>query len=436
MIDAALQENRAHLSDAEAKAVLCAFRIPVVPTLFARTPAEAISVAGQFGFPVTMTINAADRSHEPETIVSYARLATATAVRDAFNNLVETMRREHPGTRVDGVSITSYRERPNGCRQIIGIIRDPCFGPIITFGVNGAMGSPGDRAVRLPPLSRLQAQEMVKMTLANRLSGHPELTPPASEERHQALEDILLRLSDMACELPWLQSLELDPLIDDNVVICDARITIGQLPTDADRYAHLAIHPYPSHLEREWTQPDGQTVCIRPIRPEDAELEQAFVRALSDESKHYRFMDTLRELTPAMLLRFTQIDYDREMALIATIVENGQERQIGSARYMPKPDGKTVEFALAVADDWQKRGIGRELMSSLIDVARDMGYHAIVGDVLAMNSRMFRLTGSLGFTTRPHSDDPAVKRVIRTLDGKRRGERRATPPRAGDGGTP
>ncbi len=163
---------------------------------------------------------------------------------------------------------------------------------------------------------------------------------------------------------------------------------------------------------------DGKVVTIRPIRPEDADMEQAFVQAMSDESRYYRFMDTLRELTQTMLVRFTQIDYDREMALVATMPgENGKENQLGVARYVVNPDGESVEFALAVGDDWQKCGVGRKLMTSLIDCARMKGYRAVVGDVLSTNSKMFRLMTSLGFSIHPHPDDTAVKRVVKPLSG-------------------
>jgi acetyltransferase len=222
----------------------------------------------------------------------------------------------------------------------------------------------------------------------------------------------------MVCELPWLQELDLNPLIvDENgAIAADARIVIDHAPSSGDRYSHMAIHPYPSQLAQDWEQPDGQIITIRPIRPEDAEMEQEFVKSLSEESKYYRFMDTLRELTPAMLVRFTQIDYDREMALIATLPGKGEKIvQIGVARYVTNPDGETVEFALAVADDWQMHGVGRKLMTSLIDVARQKGFRAIVGDVLTMNSKMFRLMTTLGFTVQPHHEDPAVKRVVCTL---------------------
>ncbi len=163
---------------------------------------------------------------------------------------------------------------------------------------------------------------------------------------------------------------------------------------------------------------DGKVVMIRPIRPEDADMEQEFVKNMSDESRYYRFMDTLRELTQTMLVRFTQIDYDREMALVATIAdEDGKESQIGVSRYVVNPDGESVEFALAVGDDWQKCGVGRKLMSALIECARSKGYRAVVGDVLSTNSKMFRLMTSLGFTIHPHPDDTAVKRVVKPLTG-------------------
>jgi acetyltransferase len=296
---------------------------------------------------------------------------------------------------------------------MIGVVRDPTFGPIITFGSGGTeVEIYKDRAVALPPLNRFLAQDLIRSTRAAKLLGEFRNMPPINME---ALEEVLLNISEMVCELPWLQELDLNPLIvDENgAIAADARIVIDYAATTGDRYSHMAIHPYPAHLIQEWEQPDGRIVTIRAIRPEDSEMEQDFVKSLSDESKYYRFMDTLRELTQPMLVRFTQIDYDREMALIATIPqENGKVKQIGVARYVTNPDGETVEFALAVADDWQKHGVGRKLMTSLIEVARQKGYRAVVGDVLSMNTKMFRLMSSIGFTIHPHPEDPAVKRVI------------------------
>ena len=416
LIEAVLQEHRKVLSEMESKAVLRAFRIPVAQTMVARTPTESLLLAEQIGFPVAMKVDSPDLISKSDAGGVRLNIPNALSVRNAYHEIIETVQKKHPEARINGVSIEPYLARPNGRELMIGIVRDPIFGPVITFGSGGTdVEIFSDRAVALPPLNRFLAQDLIRSTRAAKLLGEFRNMPPINMD---ALEEVLQNISEMICELPWLQELDLNPLIvDENgAIAADARIVIDYATTKGDRYSHMSIHPYPAHLIQEWDQPDGRTVTIRPIRPEDAEMEQEFVKALSDESKYYRFMDTLRELTQSMLVRFTQIDYDREMALVATLPDaTGKIVQIAVARYVTNPDGETVEFALAVSDDWQRHGVGRKLMSALIDSARLKGYRAMVGDVLAMNSKMFRLVSSLGFTIHPHPDDPSVKRVICSL---------------------
>ena len=416
LVEAVLQEHRKVLSEMESKAILRAFRIPVAQTMVARTPTEALLLAEQIGFPVAMKVDSPDLVRKSDAGGVRLNITNAPSVRNAYHDIIEVVQKRHPNARINGVSIEPYLARPNGRELMIGVERDPTFGPIITFGAGGTeVEIFSDRAVALPPLNQYLAQDLIRSTRAAKLLGKFRNMPPINME---ALEDVLLHISEMVCELPWLQELDLNPLIvDENgAIAADARIVIDHAATSGDRYSHMAIHPYPSHLVQEWEQPNGLVITIRPIRPEDAEMEQDFVKNLSDESKYYRFMDTLRELTQSMLVRFTQIDYDREMALVATLPEkDGKTVQIAVARYVTNPDGETVEFALAVADAWQKHGIGRKLMSALIESARIKGYRAIVGDVLSQNTKMFRLMGSLGFTIHPHPDDPAVKRVVCSL---------------------
>ncbi len=185
-----------------------------------------------------------------------------------------------------------------------------------------------------------------------------------------ALEDVLLRVSEMVCELPLLKEMDINPLIlDENgALAADARVVVEYRQPSAERYAHMAIHPYPTHLVSQWQLADGTDITIRPIRPEDAELVQAFVRGLSEESKYFRFMNSMQELTETMLVRFTQIDYSREMALIAVTVEHGKEIELGVARYAINPDGESCEFALVVADAFHGKGLGQKLMVSLMEV--------------------------------------------------------------------
>ena len=239
--------------------------------------------------------------------------------------------------------------------------------------------------------------------------------PPVDIE---LLIDVLLRVSSMACELPWIQEMDINPLIMDEhgIVAVDARIVVDYPKLSTDPYDRLAIHPYPIQLVKRIQLNDGTDIVVRPIRPEDAEIEQAFVRSLSAESRYFRFMNTMQELSLEMLVRFTQIDYHNEMALIAVKQEDNVEVQIGVGRYMTNPDKRSCEFALAISDEWQGRGIGRQLMRNLEEVARDRGLEKIEGQVLGNNFRMLHLMTSLGYTTGIDEDESGVKVVAKRLN--------------------
>ena len=419
LIEALLAERRKVLSEMESKAILRAFKVPVAQTMVARTATEALLLAEQIGFPVAMKVDSPDLQHKSDAGGVRLNIGNAPAVRNAYHDIIDTVQKRHPNIKINGVSIEPFLSHPNGRELMIGVFRDPIFGPVITFGAGGFdVEIFSDRSVALPPLNKFLAKDLIDSTRASKILGQFHNMPPVDRE---AIKEVLLCISEMVCELPWIMEMDLNPLIvDENgAIAADARIVIDHAASaTGDRYAHMAIYPYPVHLIQEWQMNDGKVVVIRPIRPEDAELEQEFVKAMSDESRYYRFMDTLRELTQTMLVRFTQIDYDREMALVAVMTDDeGKESQIGVARYVGNPDGESVEFALAVGDDWQKCGVGRKLMTALIDCARMKGYRAVVGDVLSTNSKMFRLMTSLGFTIHPHPEDTAVKRVVKPLTG-------------------
>jgi acetyltransferase len=221
----------------------------------------------------------------------------------------------------------------------------------------------------------------------------------------------------MVCELPELEEFEINPLIADEggAIAVDARAVIRGVQPMRSRYAHMAIHPYPAHLVAKWELPDGTVVETRPIRPEDAEMEQQFVKNLSERSRYFRFMNSVRELTPAMLMRFTQIDYDREMAFVAVRSESGKEEEIAVARYVTNPDGSSCEFALVVADAWQSKGLGRRLLQTLVEVARSRGLEVMVGHILAANQPMLALCAKLGFRISDHPEDSTVRRATLRL---------------------
>jgi acetyltransferase len=233
----------------------------------------------------------------------------------------------------------------------------------------------------------------------------------------EQLIDILVCVSNMACELPWIQEMDINPLIMDEkgAVAVDARIRVDYPKPSTDPYNHLAIHPYPIHLISQEQLNDGTDIVVRPIRPEDAEIEQAFIRGLSAESKYFRFMNSIHELSLEMLVRFTQIDYHNEMALVAIYSGDDGEEEIGVARYMTNPDQKTCEFAIVVSDKWQGKGIARLLMQKLIEIARNRGLELMEGQILANNFRMLELMLSLNFQINNDSDDPGIKLAVTRL---------------------
>jgi acetyltransferase len=325
--------------------------------------------------------------------------------------MLQEVARNRPQARISGVTLEPMVKRQNARELMIGVLTDPVFGPAVTFGTGGtAVEVYADRAVGLPPLNAFLAREMIDSTRVAKLLGAFRGMPPANL---QAIENALLRVSEMVCELPWIREMDVNPLLADasGVIAVDARVVIAPRRPASRPYQHMAIHPYPIYLVSHWQAPDGTRVTVRPIRPEDAEIESDFVASLSPQAKYLRFMGSLNALTPAMLARFTQVDYDREMALIGVVEENGRELQIAVARYVMNPDGASCEFAIVVSEAWQGRGLARHLMLQLVSIARDRGLKTMAGQVLAANTRMLKLAESLGFVSEREAGDASVRYV-------------------------
>jgi acetyltransferase len=344
-----------------------------------------------------MKITSPQLSHKSDVGGVRLNISNAQAVRTAYNELVDEVQGKAPDAEIDGVLIEPMYQSPNARELLAGVTRDPVFGPIITFGAGGtAVEIMRDRAVALPPLNRFLATTLIHQTrTAKLLQGHRNLPPTNLDEVAQAL----CRISEMVCELPQIVEMDINPLVADEmgVIALDCRIVVAHRTPSLDPYSHMAIHPYPHHLTRQRQLADGTNITIRPIRPEDAEIEQTFVRKLSPQSKYFRFMQSLNELTPEMLVRFTQLDYNRELALIAVQEKAGEESELGVARYVMNPDGRSCEFALVVADEWQHRGIGSQLMTQLMEAAQERGFSSMDGEILADNKKMLDLVKSLGF---------------------------------------
>lgn len=415
VMETALAERRKALNEMESKAILAAFRIPIAQTAVARSATEAMVLAEEMGLPVVMKIDSPSVIHKTESGGVRLNLNSLAAVRSAYQEILEDVRKNKPDAVINGVAIEPMILKRNGRELMVGVHRDPVFGPVIAFGEGGnRVETRQDRGVALPPLNSYLVRDLIRSTRVAPLLEEYRNMPAIDME---ALEMVLLRISEMVCELPWIQELEINPLIVDEkgAVAVDARILVDNVSPSADRYSHMAIHPYPSHLVSQWHHPDGHTVTIRPIKPEDAGLAVKFVRELSPETRYLRFMNTMRELPPAMVARLTQIDYDREMAFVATIEEDGQESEVGVCRYATNPDGESCEFAIVVTDQWQHRGLAHKLMSVLIETARAKGLEAMHGVFLSSNERMLAFVQSLGFVLATDPEDSAIKLGVLNL---------------------
>jgi acetyltransferase len=415
IIEGAIAEGRTVLSTTESKAVLTAFQIPTAPSLEATSANEALVAAESLGFPVAMKINSHDITHKSDVGGVRLNIDSPHAVRGVFRDLTESVAAARPEAKIRGVTVEPMSRRTHGRELLIGVVRDPVFGPTISFGAGGtAVEVLQDRAVALPPLNGMIIGDLIARTRVSGLLGQFRNMPAVDDD---ALAGALLGVSAMVCELPHIRELDINPLIADEsgVLAVDARIVVGRADTGTEPYSHMAIHPYPTHMVDNWYLHDGTPMVIRPIRPEDARIEDDFVRNLSPRSKYFRFMRALHELTPEMLVRFTQIDYYREMAFIVTTEVAGEEAQVGVGRYVTNPDGSSCEFAVVVGDEWRRKGIGSRIMTSLMDVARSRGLRQMEGEILSENSDMLTLMKRLGFSLAPCEDDPTVQMAARPL---------------------
>lgn len=426
VLDSVLGEGREVLTELESKVLLDAFRIPVNRTVLATDRQQAVAAANRIGYPVAMKISSPDVAHKSDVGGVALNVRNATEVREQYDAILDAVRSARPTARIQGVTLQPMKLGRHGRELYVGVFRDRLFGPVIAFGTGGKrVEIHRDTTLEFPPLNSFLARSMIARTRVARTLGEYGDAPAVDLE---ALERLLVRVSEMVCELPQLAELDINPIIADEGgliavdarAVADAHVPVRE-PHDRRRYAHMAIMPYPSELVRRGRLRDGRTYVIRPIQAEDGERLQRFVRGLSEQSRYFRFVSALNELSPRMLVRYTQIDYDRELALVAVLdaartgdaASGGGEDAsiIGVVRYLLNPDRRSCEFAIAIADEVQRQGLGTTLMKAIVEQARRRGLERIEGFVLAANAPMMRLMQSLGFSVQTDRDDPSMKRV-------------------------
>ncbi len=412
IIRIALEEKREWLSEMEAKSLLSAYGIPVVRTMVASSSDEAARYADEIGFPVALKIVSPQITHKSDVGGVVLGLANGGEVRSAAEAMTRRVRQQAPTAELAGFSVQQMAQRSGALETIVGAAVDPVFGPVILFGQGGvAVEVIGDRAVALPPLNLILAQDLVGRTrIARLLDGYRDRLPAD----RAALYLTLTQVSQLIADLPEVIELDINPLLvsEHGVIALDARVRVAYAKTSGA--ARFAIQPYPQQYE-ERVHVAGRQLVLRPIRPEDEPQHARFLATVNPDDLQLRFFRVVRAFAHAQLARFTQIDYDREMAFIATaLADGGEEETLGVVRAVSEPDGARAEFAILIRSDMQRKGLGAMLMDKIVRYCQSRGIGELVGDVLAGNAGMLTLARQIGFTTLS-SEEPGVVRLSLTL---------------------
>jgi acetyltransferase len=406
--------GRTALAEDEALEVLAAYGMPVPPgRRVAARPEDAADAARLLGFPVVLKLLSPVLAHKSEIGGVQVGLDSAASVRLAAAGMLERLAARHPGAAASGFLVQRQAARAHEVRMRLG--EDAMFGPWIGFGQGGtAADLAGDEAFDLPPLNLALAGQLVGRARVSRLLEGFRDHPRA---KLAAVADALVRVSQIAVDFPEIATLSLNPLFADaeGVLAVDAKIALR--PPGAPP-AVLAVPPYPAELARPFVTRAGESLLIRPIRPEDAAAHAEAFRRVPPEDVRFRFFSPLKELSPAMVARLTQIDYDREMAFVAVQGAGAAERILGVSRLIRAPGAETeAEFAVIVGREMKGQGLARHLMERLFDWARATGIRRIIGHVLADNAPMLGFVRALGFTLKRSLEEEDVVEAVMEIGG-------------------
>lgn len=411
VVDAALREGRPLLDPVATARLLGAYGIPVAEVTRARDADAAAAAAEQMfarGMTVAVKIDAVDIAHKSDVDGVRLNLGSAQAVREAADDILQRARALRPDARIDGVTVHAMTVRSKARELIAGIADDPTFGPVVVFGRGGtAVDVIDDKALMLPPLDLRLAHEMIGRTRVSRiLKAYRDV--PAADERAVAL--VLVKLAQMAADIPELRELDINPLLADaaGVIALDARVLLAPVTRLHKGRGHprFAIFPYPVEWERTITLSNGSTAFVRPVRPEDEAMFRRFFDRVSPEDLRLRFFSAVRHFSHEFIARLTQLDYARSIALTAIDPVSGE--MLGAVRLLADANYDTGEYGIMVRSDLKGAGLGWRLMGIMIEYARWQGLRVVEGQVLRENTTMLAMCRQLGFAITSDPDDATV----------------------------
>jgi acetyltransferase len=391
------KEGRTILTEVESKRFLTAYGIPTIRTHVATNINEAVSLANTIGYPLVIKIHSPEITHKTDIGGVVVGIASEEALRTEYEAMLENVRRKAPHAQIHGVTIQKMLEKID-YEIILGSKKDNDFGSVIVFGLGG-IGTEilKSVAIGLPPLNQTLARRLVEDSgIYKMLQGYRGKAPADM----RLLEQTIVSFSNLIVDFPEIAEMDINPISisKSKPYALDARIIIDLSKIDHETpYPHLVITPYPTRYVVPWRLSDGTELTLRPIRPEDEPLEHEMLTTLSENSMKERFFQTIMGISHDVLVRFCNIDYDREMAVVAEVKEGDKRKLAGIGRIVIEPDTNNAEYAVIIHDDYQGKGLGYKLMDVLIGLAQNKRLNALYGLVRSDNERMLRATRRLGF---------------------------------------
>ncbi|WP_312212799.1 GNAT family N-acetyltransferase [Pseudescherichia sp.] len=410
LLQRAIDEGASTLDTHEVQPVLHAYGLHTLPTWIASDSAEAVYIAGQIGYPVALKLRSPDIPHKSEVQGVMLYLRTAAEVQQAAEAIIDRVKMRWPQARVHGLQVQSMANRAGAQELRVVVEQDPVFGPLIMLGEGGVEWRAQDQAaVALPPLNMNLARYLVIQAIKNKkIRGRSGLQPLDVI----GLSQLLVRVSNLIVDCPEIQRLDIHPLLASAGEFTALDVTMTLAAFSGSSESRLAIRPYPQHLEESVTLKNGDTCLFRPILPEDEPALQRFIARVTKEDLYYRYFSEINEFTHEDLANMTQIDYDREMAIVAVRRTDDGEEILGVTRAISDPDNVDAEFAVLVRSDLKGLGLGRRLLEKLIGYTRDHGLMRLNGITMPNNRGMVTLARKLCFTVDIQLEDGIVSLTL------------------------
>ncbi|PKH21932.1 protein acetyltransferase [Enterobacterales bacterium CwR94] len=415
LIQQFLDEGVTALDTHEVQAIMQAYGLATLPTWIASDSAEAVHIADQIGYPVALKLRSPDIPHKSEVQGVMLYLRTASEVQQAADAIVDRVKMAWPQARIYGLLVQSMANRAGAQELRVVVEQDPVFGPVIMLGEGGVEWQADNHAVvALPPLNMTLARYLVIQAIKQgKIRGRSALRPLDIK----GLSQVLVQISNLIVDCPEITRLDVHPLLAsaDEFTLLDVSLSLA--PATGDAESRLAIRPYPHHLEEQVTLKNGEQCLFRPILPEDEPALRRFIGLVTKEDLYYRYFSEINEFTHEDLANMTQIDYDREMAIVAIRHGDEGEEIIGVTRAISDADNVDAEFSVLVRSDLKGLGMGRRLLEKMIAYTREHGLEQLNGITMPHNRGMVTLARKLGFHVDVQLDEGIVSLALTLSEG-------------------